>query len=279
MESEKLINKLKQLLASVQGIVSIYFEDVNTHFRFKQNEFEQYNTASLMKVFIGLEMLMRIEKRDFDLNFQLEIKNSFHSKYDNSNFELLIANDSEKELYNKIGNKVGIMELMELMITKSSNLATNNLFSMLERGNSIQHLLSSLKMSDTQIIRCVEDQKAFDAGIINYTNAADIYKLFKFINDGVFSGNTYITTLYEILKRQEHNSIIPHLLPKDLCIAHKTGSIKCVLHDAGIISSDNGLNYILVILSKNLVDKEKAISSFAKISQIIYQFVIKNKIN
>ncbi len=232
-----------------------------------------------MKVFIGLEMLMRIEKQDFDLNFQLEIKNSFQSKYDNSNFELLIENDSEKELYGKIGDKVSIMELLELMITKSSNLATNNLFSMLQKGNSIQNLLRSLKMSNTQIIRCVEDQKAFDAGIINYTNATDIYKLFKFINAGVLSGSTYITTLYEILKRQEHNSIIPQLLPKELRIAHKTGTIKSVLHDAGIISSDNGLNYILVILSKNLVDKEKSISSFAKISQIIYQFVIKNKIN
>jgi len=67
-------------------------------------------------------------------------------------------------------------------------------------------------------------------------------------------------------------------LPKELDIAHKTGSIKSVLHDAGIISSDNGLNYILVILSKNLVDKEKSASLFATISESIYSFsVVSNK--
>jgi len=185
MESEILVKQLKQLLASTPGVVSIYFEDVNTNFCFKQNEFEQYNTASLMKVFIGLDLLMRIEKQEFSENFKLQIKNSFQSKYDNSNYELLIENDSERELYRKIGDKVDVMELLELMITKSSNLATNNLFSLLEKGNSMHYLLSSLEISNTQIIRCVEDQKAFDAGIINYTNATDIYKLFKFINAGV----------------------------------------------------------------------------------------------
>ncbi|MDO9154001.1 MAG: serine hydrolase [Paludibacter sp.] len=279
MHSERIKKEINQLIASIEGVVSVYFKNTADKYIFKYNENELFNAASLMKIIVGLELLLRIEKGEIAEDSNIEIKNSFKSKSNKSQFKLLVECDSEKELYDRIGTEVCVIELLELMITKSSNLATNNLFALIDNGNSISQLLTSLKMRNTQIVRGVEDQKAFDAGIINYTTAEDVFKLFEFINEGVSTGNKYILTLNEILKRQEHNSIIPQLLPVRLRIAHKTGTIKSIIHDAGIISSDDGINYILVILSKNLVDVKKAIPVFTKISALFYKFVIENRVN
>lgn len=277
MNSESAINEIIQLITSIQGDVSVCFKNIRTNELFLYNQYERFNTASLMKVIVGLELILRIEKGDFTQDDKIEIINSFTSKFDNSKFKLCIENDSEKELYTKIGSRIRIIELLELMIAKSSNLATNNLFNLVDKDNALAQLISNLQLYDTQILRGVEDQKAFDAGIINYTNAMDVLKLFEFINEGILLENKSLILLYEILKRQEHNSIIPKMLPKELEIAHKTGTIKSVIHDAGIIKTINGINYILVILSKNLVDMEKSISNFTMISQKIYYLVKDNK--
>ncbi len=169
-------------------------------------------------------------------------------------------------------------KLLELMITKSSNLATNNLFELIENKSSIADLLTELEMTDTKILRGVEDQKAYDAGMINTTTATDLVKLFQYIHYGVSSGNKAITMLYEIMKRQEHNSIIPALLPKNLRIAHKTGTLKSTIHDAALVSSDTGKNYILILLSKNLRDKVMATTAFAQLSEVFYNLASENSI-
>jgi len=265
--------ELNILLESIQGDVSICFKNLNSNETTNFNENEQYNTASLMKVVVALEFLLSVERKEISENCLIELKNSFASKVDNSYFELSKENDSEKELYSKIGTGIPVMELLELMITRSSNLATNNVFNLINK-DSLSQLLNNLGMHNTQIVRGVEDQKSYDAGIINFTTAADILKLFEFIHKEVSAGNKYVNKLYEILTRQEDKKIIPKLLPKNLYIAHKTGSIKSVRHNAALISDGKNVNYILVILTKNLVDIEKSIYQLAKISELFYKSVI-----
>lgn len=274
MKTQHLSVELTELVESVQGDVSICFKNLNSNETFNYNENRQFNTASLMKVVVALEFLLGVERKEIPENCLIKLKNSFVSKLDNSYFELSKENDSEKELYSKIGTSIPAMELLELMITRSSNLATNNIFDLINKNNSLSQLLNRLEMHNTQIIRGVEDQKSYDAGIINFTTASDFLKLFEFINNRIFSGNKYVNVLYEILKKQEDNKIIPQFLPNNLHIAHKTGSIKSVRHDAGLISNGKDINYILVILTKNLADTEKSIYQLAKISELFYKSVI-----
>ena len=71
--------------------------------------------------------------------------------------------------------------------------------------------------------------------------------------------------------------IIPAQLPKEVKIAHKTGSITGVQHDAGIIVLPGGHKYVLVLLSKNLEDRDKGVETLALISKMVYDFVIADK--
>jgi len=270
---EQLEREIKHLLESVSGVVSVFYKDLNSGNEFRLNENEVFNTASLMKVIKGLQLVRLFESGEIDENSTLKLKNSFVSKYDNSFYQLSEIIDSEKSLYSKIGSEVCLLELLELMITQSSNLATNNLFELIERKSSIANLLDDLGMTDTRIVRGVEDQKAYDAGIINTTTAADMIKILEYIYIGMLQKNTYITHLYNLLLKQEHNSIIPVRLPGNLLIAHKTGNLTKSLHDAAIITSSNGIRYLLVMLSKNIDNKEITIAVFSKISELIYDFL------
>ncbi len=274
MSIEQIKAEITQLLQSVQGDVSVCFKDCVSNDQFLFNELESYNTASLMKVVVGLVLLSCIENGELDENLKIELRNTFASKFDGSAFESDIEIDGEKQLYSKIGSTVSIMELLELMIVRSSNLATNNLFTLIDKRNLLSELLNKTGMTNTRIVRGVEDQKAFDAGIINQTNASDMLKLFEYINQGVIAGNKSATLMHGILTRQEHNSIIPLYLPENILIAHKTGTIRGVLHDAALISSGTDLCYILVIMSKNLTDVRKSSVDFAKVSKLFYDLAL-----
>lgn len=77
-----------------------------------------------------------------------------------------------------------------------------------------------------------------------------------------------------ILKDQQHNEVIPMHLPKEVEVAHKTGSITGVHHDAGIVYLPDGRAYVLVLLSKNLKDFDQGTAQLSRISKTVYDYVI-----
>jgi len=79
--------------------------------------------------------------------------------------------------------------------------------------------------------------------------------------------------MINILLDQKFNEIIPALLPPDVKVAHKTGSITHVHHDSGIIILPDGKKYVLVLLSKDWDDEKLAIQTMANISLLIYKYV------
>ena len=82
--------------------------------------------------------------------------------------------------------------------------------------------------------------------------------------------------MIEILSNQKYNSVIPALLPKDIVVAHKTGSIDGVQHDSGLVLLPNKKSYAIVILSKNISNRETAIAKMAKISKVIYDLMVED---
>jgi hypothetical protein len=63
------------------------------------------------------------------------------------------------------------------------------------------------------------------------------------------------------------------LIPSEIKVAHKTGWITGVHHVSGIVYLPDGRKYILVLLSKNLEDKEAGVKAMAAISRRIYEFM------
>ena len=72
---------------------------------------------------------------------------------------------------------------------------------------------------------------------------------------------------------QEFNDIIPAKLPADVKVAHKTGWIRGLNHDSGIVILPDGRKYVLVILSDSVEDEKASKENMATASKMIYDYV------
>ncbi|MDZ7649319.1 MAG: serine hydrolase [Cytophagales bacterium] len=125
---------------------------------------------------------------------------------------------------------------------------------------------------DIQVMRGVEDGKAFAAGLNNQVTAYDLMLLFEKIDAEEIVNNEASMSMIDILLDQRFNEIIPAKLPANVKVAHKTGSITGVQHDSGIVYLPNGKKYVLVLLSKNLPDADAGVAVMAEISKMIYDY-------
>jgi beta-lactamase class A len=74
------------------------------------------------------------------------------------------------------------------------------------------------------------------------------------------------------LLAQEFNERIPAGLPPGVKVAHKTGDITAVAHDAAIVYPPNRSPYVLVVLTKGIPDQKKSDRLIADLSRIIYEY-------
>ena len=71
-----------------------------------------------------------------------------------------------------------------------------------------------------------------------------------------------------VLKRQKFNDAIPAGLPAGIAVAHKTGNITRIHHDAGIVFARRP--YVLVILVRGIQEQKESAAVMAAISRAIY---------
>lgn len=273
---EILKAKVQSQIDSIQGDVAVAFINLSdpTDSLFINAE-ENFHAASTMKVPVMIELFKQQEEGKINLNDSILLVNEFKSIVDGSPYSMDIGDDSDDVIYNKINTKVALKDLLYSMITVSSNLATNVLIELVD-AKKVTVTMSDLGANKIQVLRGVEDQKAYDLGLSNTTTAKDLLIIMKAIATNKAGTETDCKAMVDILKDQQFNEIIPYHLPKNVVVAHKTGSITGVHHDAGIVYLPDGKNYVLVLLSKNLEDFDKGTQQLAKISKTIYEYMMKN---
>jgi beta-lactamase class A len=271
MTLNKLKSQVTSKLAEQPGDYAVAFKDLTTGETLLINEQEFFHAASTMKTPVMIEVYKQAAAGAFSLNDSFALKNVFKSIVDSSLFSLNANDDSEKELYKHLGEKISLYDLVYNMIIKSSNLATNMVIELVNARNVTQtmHQLGAKKI---QILRGVEDSKAFDKGLNNLTTANDLMVIYEKMARGEIVDSASSQAMIRILLNQQFNEIIPAKLPKEVKVAHKTGNISHVLHDSGIVFLPNGKKYVLVILSKNLQNEEQAKKSMAEVSEMIYKY-------
>ena len=137
----------------------------------------------------------------------------------------------------------------------------------------INNGFKELDLKGTVLRRKMMDFSRRKQGIDNYTTAYDIGSLltkiyYKRILDKRLCG--YAASL---LKNQKINDRIPYFLPEEVEVAHKTGFEKGVVHDAGIIFSPQGQDYILCVLTAKGRGYNEAKKLIAQVSLLTYNLI------
>lgn len=269
---EKLKTAIEMKRGSVEGEFAVAFKDLQTGQTLFINEKENFHAASTMKTPVMIEVFKQAKAGKFKLSDSIVVKNEFKSIVDGSPFSLDISDDSADEMYKKIGQKMTIYDLTYQMIIVSSNLATNILIDLVDAKNA-NATMRTLGASAIQVLRGVEDSKAFRLGMNNTVTAYDLMLIFEKLAQGNVESKKETEAMIKILLDQKFKEKIPAKLPANVKVAHKTGSITGVQHDSGIVYLPDGRKYVLVLLSRKLTDENKGVETLADVSRMIYDSV------
>ncbi len=234
---------------------------------FSRNADRPFHAASTMKVGVMVEAFRQVEAGRRTWDEPVRVENRFRSIVDGS--EYAIGDDSDDGLYALLGQDVAFRALVERAITTSSNLATNLLIGLVT-ADSVQATMDRLGAPDLRVLRGVEDLKAFEAGLSNSTTADALAMVLEAIRDGRAVSPAADAEMVEILAAQDFNEMIPAGLPPGTRVAHKTGWITEIHHDAAIVYPAEGAPYVLVVLTEGLADREASARLGAEIARAVH---------
>jgi beta-lactamase class A len=259
--------RIRTLIADSGAEVAIAFQTLDGSRDLLIDPDKPFHAASTMKVPVMTELFREAAAGQLSLDEQLPIKNEFHSIVDGSVYRLDPGDDSDAVVYEAVGRTLSLRQLCEQMITVSSNFAANLLIERLGVEN-IRRTVTRLGADGMQVLRGVEDDKAFARGMNNTTTARGLMILMQKIATGHAVSPSADAEMAGILKRQHFNDGIPAGVPPGTVVGHKTGTITKIHNDAAIVYGPRP--YVLVVLVRGIQDQKVSAALIASISREIW---------
>ena len=229
-----------------------------------------FHAASTIKVAILLAVYGEIDHGRLVPQSRVHVRNRFLSAYDGSPFRILADRDADSEVHAAIGKTMRINELALHMIATSSNLATNLLLDLIGL-ETVHRAIERFGLTGIDVRRGVEDEKAYDHGIVNRVTANGLVALLRLIAEERAYSPELSREMLDILHQQEFKKGIPARLPRDVRVAHKTGDISTVAHDAGVVYAPGRKPYVVAILTEWRADAGSRSPTIASISHAVYE--------
>ena len=263
---ERVMTRISEVPGATVGVV---FAEVGGGTAVYVNPDSVFHAASTMKVPVLIEYFRAIDAGRIRRDEELLLDTVFKSIVDGSPYALDAGVDSDSSVFKRVGQRVPLRWLVERMIVRSSNLATNALIERLE-AKRVDATARSLGATHTKVLRGVEDGKAFEQGLNNQLSARDLATLMEAIESGKAASAASCREMVDILTRQEFNDEIPAGLPPGTRVAHKTGWITGVTHDGAIVYPPGRKPYVLVVLTKGIRERPVAQKLIADISRLVW---------
>ena len=248
--------------------IAVAFRDLTTGETLLRNEREVFHAASMMKVPVMLGIFEAVSRGELRLDQPVVVKNEFTSILDGSKYSLELREDSDAGLYQMVGRELSVEELVRRMIVHSSNLATNIVIELIGAPR-VMRLMKQIGANDIQVLRGVEDDKAYHAGMNNTATAYDLMLIFQALGEKEVISSEASETMIEILAGQEHNDGIPAGLPAGTPVAHKTGWIPRIAHDGGLVIAPDGA-FVLVVMTRGFTEHDDAQRVIAAIARSVW---------
>jgi beta-lactamase class A len=266
------VRRIIRAAAGDTAEVSVAFMDLQTGDSLLVDAHVRMHAASTMKVPVMMELFRRAGAGEISFDAPIRVRNEFVSIAGGGRYQLSPDDDSDRELYGRIGSDVAMRELVERMITRSSNLSTNLLIAE-ARPERIARMMEQIGAGEMHVLRGVEDQAAYDAGMNNTTTAYALMRVMRAVQDPAVVGEPAAREMQAILERQEFTEMIPAGLPAGTRVANKTGSITRISHDAAIVYPPGRAPYVLVVLTRGFADSDVAAAVGRDVSRAVWAYV------
>ncbi|MFH1368978.1 MAG: serine hydrolase [Elusimicrobiota bacterium] len=254
----RLMQELQICADNFRGSSGILVKDLKTRQEVRINAENLFPSASLVKIPIMAAVYEAEKEGRLELTDELTLQRKYKSP------------GGGKLYRTRNGKKFTIKNLMERMIEESDNTATNMLVDALGFGYINQKFVE-FGLKETDLKRGIMDLKWRDAGIENYTTAEEMAFLLEKIYRGDLVSEWASAEMLEILKKQKLRDRLPRMLPGDIEIAHKTGTLKGTMSDVGIVFTPEG-DFIICVITDDIKSRRMARKFIGKIADWTYQF-------
>ena len=251
--------QIDQMAKELGGIVSVAVRDIKNAFDFSYREDERVYSASVIKVPVLVEAVRWL--RDGNVSLDTEFTLGFDDRVPGSGVLRFMHG----------GMPLTYHDLMVLMIITSDNHATNMLIDFLS-PESITNTMRSFGYTATDCQRRIFDYEAMERGLFNYIGAGEIADLCKRIYTKQAAGGEWDELALKIMRMQLDSEKLQALLPEDVNIASKPGEQENVMHDCGVIWTDD-FCYSICIATEGWESRSDAFMTIARISRLIYERV------
>ncbi len=248
-----ITRKLKNLASSYPNITpGIFVWDYNTGQYVDINSEKVFSTASIIKIPILYQLFRRVDKGLIDLNDSMSTEK--HS----------IAGGSGNLQYFPVGTTMTYKKLAKLMIQESDNTATNMLLSAVGGMNELNREIKHWGFNKTGMNNWLPDLKG-----TNISTPEDIAAMLYNIDNSELLTIESRANIVEIMSHVKNSSLIQAGLPNNTEFLHKTGNIKSMLGDAGIVNLPDGRKYIVVMMVERPANSYSANQFMVEASKII----------
>lgn len=250
-----LQTRLTRASFNAPGTIGIAVEDLATGMTSGVNESASLPAASTIKIPVMIEVFRQMAAGRIDLNKRVHLNKGDRDW------------GSGDMADSRVGSVKTVEQLLWLMINDSDNTATNMLIRLVGRQH-VNQTMSKLGLRTTRL----GDYIRTDGSEIRYSlrsSAGDMVKLLDSIARSKMVDEWSSREMLAILTGQTHNSLLPQPLPKELKIAHKTGSLHDTLNDVGIVYLDQE-PYVIAVMTTRLPSLSVGRHFIHKVSRIAF---------
>jgi beta-lactamase class A len=227
------------------------------------------HAASTMKVPVMMRLYLDQAEGTRTLDDPVMVTRTFRSIVDGSPFDLPADSDSDTTFYGRVGDRVPARDLLDRMITWSSNLSTNILIQEVD-ARRVTAMLREMGADSMEVLRGVEDLKAFEAGLSNTATARDLGIVMAQVATGDRFRASDREEMLAVLERQHFRENIPAGLPAGTRVANKTGWITAHNHDAAVVFPPDAPPYVLAVMVRGIESQEEAAALVARLSERVW---------
>jgi beta-lactamase class A len=268
---------LEPTLAAFPGVASVWCGPVGGPPAFARDEDALHYAASTMKVGVMVAVWRAAERGELDLDQLVRVHNEHRSAapggpvYHNDP-----EYDSDELVWDRMGEQVSLRWLIQRMIVKSSNLATNLVIGQLGPdlpGGSTEQAFAQInqvwrdvdaRVSHTD--RGIEDYPAREGGISNEMSAGDLAALFGALQSGSLASADGCAAMLDVLLAQEVLADFSLGLPPGTRVALKNGWVPRERHSAALIYPTDAPPYLLAVCTTGDLPDEEACALLARVA-------------